>query len=881
MSDFLQDNASHSGLKQQVHRLTSLLIKKLHDDPNFLTTDTALLLWLKKNIYSNENPENLKPLNHVLPKWHWDEWRYKASPIVGISIKNSVVIVSWSESELVFHTKTYLIPDKQNLYNTFVKIRKLIQNHLHFNSVRAVIAVPTYFNDRQRSFVKEQAKLAEIDCCRTISKSTATLLFHHLNEYQENCYAIIDFGSDRTDIAVVDTEDEIYETLNHVNEKIGIEDFDQEIIEWLIKRFYEQNSVDLYKVVSAVERIKGEVIEARIRLMTNIETVISVPCIAYGDGRLLHLYFVINRAKYRKLTASVSEKILSIYKKVIDSNRIEEIIVIGKMANILNFCLPSFVGSTVLPDEVIAKGAAIQGRGLAGAYLPSIILGEREEQETPTKISKKISIDKLPSRKLPQSELQSTGDLLLLDVATSSVGMEIDGKMEVLIPRNCAIPTEKFYPLFLNKKNIDIHILEGEHSDPKNNLHIGTLKLRKLAKKSKINIRFVIDTNGDTCVYAKNIDGELKGFLRIDSDRTYQKTTPIQHDSYFEKYLGEEAGNPGPIERIFCKSKFLMKWLQQIVGFYFILIAQIFDVIIDTVVGYLMRIYHCWKMYSALERRLTRDTPNKQLEALVKDFTCVRHQLSRVLQLCNYHPEDHFRNREFEQINIRFPLELAIETRCTLENMKQDLSLVTDQQAVTLAKRTTIDVLKSFIPNPVEALTRWKDFLVLVFFANYSRADVEKSYIEFVDVYRNLVCTMSCYCNQLDLYEQKWRLHPHEIDIVHRSNYALSQKKSLENCIDEAKIKIQKLIYTLFCSYKFISPRKWKRLDLIREIQKMKECESWQPFWVLEWERWLTNQVMKLQATKIDDIEKQKRISEKSKWLKRYKLQQKMFFKSF
>ena len=347
----------------------------------------------------------------------------------------------------------------------------------------------------------------------------------------------------------------------------------------------------------------------------------------------------------------------------------------------------------------------------------------------------------------------------------------------------------------------------------------------------------------------------------------------------FEKLLGEDAGRPGPIERLAASSKRILSFLQVTLGLYFVLVAQALDIFVDAVSSYVRGIFETWKTAKAIKRRLERDEPFKQLSDLLESLHTCRMQLSRLLRFTGYVHQEW----KLEAPQPILPLELVLEIRYRLDQMKRDLTFFTRRQIAQETKRTFVAFILSYIPNPVAFLAAWKDLFVLAFYMKYSRREVEQMYVEWVGAYQNMACLLGQECEELDEYtlQEQFALRSHEIHMLSRVGYGYAPEdlEDMEACIEESRERVQRLLQLLCHAQPFCSPKRWSRVDLLQELCKMKDIGHWQTEHLLEWERWCTLQVtriLKREGEKPTTEERGLRLQEARLWQKRQRLEKKL-----
>lgn len=362
-----------------------------------------------------------------------------------------------------------------------------------------------------------------------------------------------------------------------------------------------------------------------------------------------------------------------------------------------------------------------------------------------------------------------------------------------------------------------------------------------------------------------------------------QPVAKIREIPLFERALSEEAGRPGPLERFVGQCVWLMKVIQATIGLKFILIANALDILIETFVGYVKGIFEIWKTGKTIQKRLSRRLPQDQIAGISEDLAISRFSLSRLFSFPGFCLEDWYHRLPSSQewtkrTEPTFALKIVLETRCHLDEMKRDLSLLTMRQIQQFTKKSFVSLLLGFIPNLWELLLLWKDWFILVFMMEYSRNDVEQMYADFLLCYQKILASLQKQYygeTQADLAAYQ-TLAYYEQDMISRLGKAQNTNSSnLEEEIDETKFKVQRLIQMLCKPKKILTPCTWNRFDLLWEVQKSIASGKPYPFYILELDRWLINQVEKALMKKgmlCNLQERELRWQEAKEFRKRYQL---------
>ncbi|MFT4412692.1 molecular chaperone DnaK [Fredinandcohnia humi] len=372
------------------------------------------------------------------------------------------------------------------------------EEYLGEKVTKAVITVPAYFNDAERQATKDAGRIAGLEVERIINEPTAAALAYGLDKTDEDQTILVyDLGGGTFDVSILELGDGVFEVKSTAGDnRLGGDDFDQVIIDYLVDQFKKENGIDLSKDKMALQRLKDAAEKAKKDLSGVTSTQISLPFITAGEAGPLHLEVNLTRAKFDELTAGLVERTMGPTRRALQdaglsASEIDKVILVGGSTRIpaVQEAIKKEIGKEphkgVNPDEVVALGAAIQGGVLTG----------------------------------------DVKDVVLLDVTPLSLGIEtMGGVFTRLIDRNTTIPTSKsqvFSTAADNQTAVDIHVLQGERQMAADNKTLGRFQLTDIPPAPRgvpqIEVTFDIDKNGIVNVRAKDLGTNKEQAITIQS----------------------------------------------------------------------------------------------------------------------------------------------------------------------------------------------------------------------------------------------------------------------------------------------------------------------------------------------------------------------------
>lgn len=413
-------------------------------------------------------------------------------------------VVANNNGDAVFEAQGKVVTPEEAAAQILIKMKETAEAYLGEKVTEAVITVPAYFNDSQRQSTKDAGRIAGLDVKRIIPEPTAAALAYGLDkQHTEKKIAVFDLGGGTFDISILEIGDGVFEVLStNGDTHLGGDDFDNEILKWIIDTFRQEHGIDLSHDKMALQRLRDAAEKAKIELSGVQTTEINQPFITMDATGPKHLALTLTRAKLENLTHNLIERtrepcLKALKDAGVTKDDIGEVILVGGMTRMpaVQDMVKSIFGKEghkgVNPDEVVAVGAAIQGGVLTGVVK----------------------------------------DVLLLDVNPLTLGIEtLGGVMTPLVERNTTIPTQKkqiFSTAADNQPAVTIRVLQGERKMANDNKEIGRFDLSDIPPSPRgmpqIEVSFDIDADGILHVSAKDLSSGKEQKIRIEAQSGLQE----------------------------------------------------------------------------------------------------------------------------------------------------------------------------------------------------------------------------------------------------------------------------------------------------------------------------------------------------------------------
>ncbi len=408
------------------------------------------------------------------------------------------------------------------------KLKADAESYLGEKVTEAVITVPAYFSDAQRQATKDAGKIAGLEVKRIINEPTAAALAYGLDKDNDQKIMVYDLGGGTFDVSILEIGDGVFEVLaTNGNNRLGGDDFDQKLIDYLVDEFKKENGIDLKQDKMALQRLKEAAEKAKIELSGVMTSNVNLPFITADATGPKHLDITITRQKFDELTADLVEASLIPTKKAIEDagvsvNEIDKVLLVGGSSRIpaVQEAVAKLIGKEahkgINPDECVALGACIQG---------GVLTGEVE-------------------------------DLVLLDVTPLSLGIEtMGGVFTKIIDRNTTIPTNKsqvFSTAADSQTSVEVHVLQGEREMAAYNKTLGRFSLNNIPPAPRgvpqIEVTFDIDANGIVHVTAKDLGTGNSQDVTITSSTNLSDEDIEKAVKEAEQFAAEDKKNKEKVE---------------------------------------------------------------------------------------------------------------------------------------------------------------------------------------------------------------------------------------------------------------------------------------------------------------------------------------------
>lgn len=407
-------------------------------------------------------------------------------------------VIEGANGNAVFEVQGKTVTPEEVASYILIKMKETAEAYLGEKVTEAVITVPAYFNDSQRQSTKDAGRLAGLDVKRIIPEPTAAALAYGLDkEHGDKKIAVFDLGGGTFDISILEIGDGVFEVLaTNGDTHLGGDDYDNEILKWILETFKQEQGIDLHNDKMALQRLRDAAEKAKIELSGTLSTEINQPFITMDASGPKHLSLTLTRAKLESLTANLTDRtrepcLKALKDSGIPKEDIFEVILVGGMTRMpaVQEMVKTIFGKEghkgVNPDEVVAVGAAIQGGVLGG----------------------------------------EVKDVLLLDVTPLTLGIEtLGGILTPLVERNTTIPTQKkqvFSTAADNQPAVTIRVLQGERKMADDNKEVGRFDLSDIPPSPRglpqIEVAFDIDADGILHVSAKDLSSGKEQKIRIEA----------------------------------------------------------------------------------------------------------------------------------------------------------------------------------------------------------------------------------------------------------------------------------------------------------------------------------------------------------------------------
>ena len=406
------------------------------------------------------------------------------------------------------------------------KLKADAEEYLGKEVKQAVITCPAYFSDAQRKATQDAGRIAGLEVLRIINEPTAAALAYGVDKEEDQTILVFDLGGGTFDVSIldiyqVDGQPQIEVKATSGDNRLGGDDFDDNVVEWIVSEFKKSSGIDLSKDLQAMSRLREAAEKAKIELSGTNSSQINLPFITMRDGQPEHLDMSISRAKFEDLTAdlisgTMKPTRIAMKDSGVKAGDIDKILLVGGSTRIpaVQDAIEKEAGKApfkgINPDEAVAVGAALQA---------GIIVGD-----------------------------EGVTDVLLLDVTPLTLGIEtLGGVMTTMIERNTTIPTrrsENFSTAADNQPAVEVHVLQGEREFAKDNITLGRFHLMGIPPAPRgipqIEVTFDIDANGIVDVSAKDLGTGTEQSIKIESQTSLSEDEIAQKIADAEKFANED-----------------------------------------------------------------------------------------------------------------------------------------------------------------------------------------------------------------------------------------------------------------------------------------------------------------------------------------------------
>ena len=406
------------------------------------------------------------------------------------------------------------------------KLKADAEEYLGKEVKQAVITCPAYFSDAQRKATQDAGRIAGLEVLRIINEPTAAALAYGVDKEEDQTILVFDLGGGTFDVSIldiyqVDGQPQIEVKATSGDNRLGGDDFDDNVVEWIVSEFKKSSGIDLSKDLQAMSRLREAAEKAKIELSGTNSSQINLPFITMKDGQPEHLDMSISRAKFEDLTADLINRTMKPTRSAmkdagVKAGDIDKILLVGGSTRIpaVQDAIEKEAGKApfkgINPDEAVAVGAALQA---------GIIVGD-----------------------------EGVTDVLLLDVTPLTLGIEtLGGVMTTMIERNTTIPTrrsENFSTAADNQPAVEVHVLQGEREFAKDNITLGRFHLMGIPPAPRgipqIEVTFDIDANGIVDVSAKDLGTGTEQSIKIESQTSLSEDEIAQKIADAEKFANED-----------------------------------------------------------------------------------------------------------------------------------------------------------------------------------------------------------------------------------------------------------------------------------------------------------------------------------------------------